>query len=281
MFGKRNVVLTVCFQENDCNPCFCCRRSNEDEEDEELKNLTSLAEMEKSEAKLLAHKQYYDSNAGDTLQDQVTAAYNRWIAAEKQYNEALDRIKRDCKELGLDWHGVKAQTEGEVNDSDLRYSMSTLVALRSFSEHAKVDLDRIQAELDLLLVPVSTSMIEKRATLLRRLNPFSRRSETKKSQAGWTNVPESQLETSQSEVGTNGQQTAPAAASDVPVDSASDVSVDPPVLESGESLDRSSIPFGTTLTSPGGGVSSEIVDVEDKGEVGLAAVIPQYGGGEL
>ena len=50
-----------------------------------------------------AYKQYHDETAGYTLQNQYTAAYQRWLAAEADYEEALGRFKRECQDAQVDW----------------------------------------------------------------------------------------------------------------------------------------------------------------------------------
>ncbi|KAG7337479.1 hypothetical protein IV203_030603 [Nitzschia inconspicua] len=48
-------------------------------------------------------KQYHDETAGYTLQNQYVAAYKRWLAAEKDYEDALSRFKLECGDAGVDW----------------------------------------------------------------------------------------------------------------------------------------------------------------------------------
>jgi hypothetical protein len=51
-------------------------------------------------------KQNYDSKAGLTLQDQRSAAYTRWYAGERAYEQTLDRLKSECDDLELPWRDV-------------------------------------------------------------------------------------------------------------------------------------------------------------------------------
>jgi hypothetical protein len=49
------------------------------------------------------YKQYHDETAGYTLQNQLTAAYKRWLDLEADYEAELFKFKEECKDAGVSW----------------------------------------------------------------------------------------------------------------------------------------------------------------------------------
>jgi hypothetical protein len=77
-----------------------------------------------------SYKQYHDETAGYTLQNQYTAAYQRWLAAEADHEEALGRFKHECQDAQVDWRIFlrKAKTQRkqqpEQNESESQQNSS-------------------------------------------------------------------------------------------------------------------------------------------------------------
>lgn len=105
------------------------------------------------------YKQYYDSKAGVTLQDQLRAAYTQWLACEHEYDQTLDRFKQECRDAGeASWREVMKRDD--IRDEILARLVWMLDTQRIQCERAKEDLERFRLELDIATTPIAARDIE-------------------------------------------------------------------------------------------------------------------------
>ena len=137
--------------------CCCCQGRTRDEVLEEQTSLIQHIEAQDEDGAPVvaiggtggrAYPQQYASGAGCTLRDQYNAAYDRWVRAEENYDQALDRFKVECGEAEPgSWRDIKNMNVEEIEDDDIRRRVVLLEELKAKCDGARDSMEAFQRQL--------------------------------------------------------------------------------------------------------------------------------------